>query len=156
MFNQDRRIEIIDEKLKLFESIYKEMSQELRKGMDKLSSVNDSIVTLLNRNDVRMSLLENKGEVHEKNFEELKALIERCDANRAAQINSLILEVESNKQKLVLLDKLMYACIIVITGVVTVAGIVASSGWLSPERFIEPTIKPPGFQQVLDIKSNLV
>lgn len=137
----DQRVTIIDEKLKFFESLSKDMSGELKRGLDKLAAVNESIVLLLNKNDIRMSLLETRDDTHDKNVEELKQLIQKYEQSKSSDFAKMTVDIDKTNQKLLQIDKLIYTCALVITGIVTVSGILASAGWLSPDRF-KPNSSP--------------
>lgn len=133
LFNS--RVDVIDEKLKFFESLSKEMSGELKRGLDKLATVNESIVLLLNKNDIRMSLLETRDDNHDKSVEELKKTMQKCEQSNMIEFSKIFDDIGKTNTRLLQIDKLLFTCTMVITAVVAVSGILASAGWLSPERF---------------------
>ena len=133
MFNKSR-VEFVEQKLAFFESLSKEMSTEFKKIIEKLVDGNTQVAILVTKQDLRINTLDINSQTITNELKEISAKI---DAQNLKQDNNVTL-IHSNIREI---DKKMielysFRTIITwsITALVFFTGVLASAGWLSPDK----------------------
>ena len=133
MFDKSR-VEFVEQKLAFFESLSKEMSTEFKKIIEKLVDGNTQVAILVTKQDLRINTLDINSQTITNELKEISAKI---DAQNLKQDNNVTL-IHSNIREI---DKKMielynFRTIITwsITALVFFTGVLASAGWLSPDK----------------------
>lgn len=133
MFNKSR-VEFVEQKLAFFESLSKEMSTEFKKIIEKLVDGNTQVATLVTKQDLRINTLDINSQTITNELKEISAKIDAQNLkqdNNVALIHSNIREID---KKMIELYNFRTIITWSITALVFFTGVLASAGWLSPDK----------------------
>jgi hypothetical protein len=143
MFNSqhNHKVEILDERLKFFENLSKDMSNKLQISIDKITDSNQNIVHLISIHDNRLNLLDASTKTISDDIHELSKNLESHVAKEELYFEKLQNNFSVLENKI--LDIANFKSIIVwsATAIITIIGIMASAGWISPSRFPDSSPK---------------
>jgi len=143
MFNSqhNNKVEVLDERLKFFETLSKDMSNKLQISIDKITDSNQNIVHLISIHDNRLNLLDASTKTISDDIHELSKNLESHVAKEELYFEKLQNNFSILENKI--LDIANFKSIIVwsATAIITIIGIMASAGWISPSRFPDPSPK---------------
>lgn len=133
MFNKSR-VEFVEQKLAFFESLSKEMSTEFKKIIEKLVDGNTQVAILVTKQDLRINTLDINSQTITNELKEISAKIDAQNLkqdNNVALIHSNIREID---KKMIELYNFRTIITWSITALVFFTGVLASAGWLSPDK----------------------
>jgi hypothetical protein len=136
----NNKIDFIEQKLIFFESLSKDMSIEFKKIIEKLVDGNSQVAILVTKQDLRINTLDINTQTITN---ELKDISAKIDAQNLKQDNNIALihvNIREIDKKMVELYSFKNIITWTVTAVVFFTGVLASSGWLSPDKiFNKPT-----------------
>lgn len=135
MFKNNNKTDIIEQKMIFFESLSKDMSLEFKKIIEKLSDSNIQIVNLISKQDLRLNTLDINANSINQDLKGISSQLEIQNNRQETVTNSIHSNIKELDNKIIEIIKFKTIVIWSLTAAVTVLGILASGGWISPSRF---------------------
>jgi N-acetylglutamate synthase/N-acetylornithine aminotransferase len=132
MFKNTTKVDVVEQKLIYFEGLSRDMSSEFRRILDKLTDSNSNILLLLSKQDLHINTLTIQ---NNNTVDEIKKIYSEIEAqnHKLEQLSTDMYAITTtNTNKLIEFGNFKNIFIWSLTAVVTVTGIAASAGWLSP------------------------
>lgn len=133
---RNNKIEMIEQKILFFESLSRDMSNEFKKLLEKLVDGNAQVGTLVSKQDIRINNLDNNTLNISQDLKSISIQIENHNDKQDMIIAAINASLKDVDNKIFDLLKFKTTIIWTITASVTILGILASAGWIAPERFI--------------------
>lgn len=138
MFNSS--VKVLDARLRYFEDMSKDMSAKLQLTADKIVDNNDRIVQLLSSHDTRLDLLDVNVKNAAADISQFTGLLDTQNTKQEKIFTKIYADTDEINKQIVELIKFKITVQWTTTALVCIIGILASSGWLSPDRFYKNNI----------------
>ena len=133
---RNNSIQVVEQKLLFYESLSKDVSIEFKKIIEKLSDGNAQIGALVTKQDIRINNLDNTTLNISQDLKAISTQIEIQNSKQDTIIAAIHASLKDVDSKIFDLLKFKTTIMWSLTAIVTIVGILASAGWMTPDRFI--------------------